>query len=212
MDLFNLEYIFYSCFFYGLETVEVLKGLSSPRFPITLTPLGGGKWSLQIPSDVGIDIGTVLCLFPPEGEWTHNLLPTFGWGPGKFVSRGLVNAKCNQKKKAMRDFSRAIALDPLYTQAWYERGKVAFSLGMNKVAEDHLSRAISLYYKWEKEVNRGLKPLFINKAHYERALIRLALENQPEAAKDLKIAAKTCQSLLAEKALKALVQIYLNQS
>ena len=212
MDLSNLEYIFYSSFFYGLETVEVLRGLSSPRFPILLTPLGGGKWSLKIPTDVGIDIGAVLCLFPPEGEWTHNLLPTFGWGPSKFVSRGVINSKCNQHKKALRDFSRAIALNPLYTQAWYQRGKVAYSLGLFKVADDHLSRAVSLYYLWETEVNRGLKPLLIDLAHYERALARWKLGNPHEAVKDLMITLKSSQTALTVKAFKTLVKIYLDQS
>ena len=212
MDLFNVEYIFYSSLFYGLETVEILRGFSSPQFPIILSPLGGGKWSLKIPTSVGIDVGAVLSLFPAGGEWAHNLLPTFGWGPGKFVSRGVVNLECNLPREAMKDFSRAIALDPLYIQAWYKRGNAAFSLGRDKVAEDHLSRAISLYYQWEKEVGRGLKPLLIHKAHYERALVRLTLGDRPGARADLQIAAKSHQSLLASEAFKTLVKIYLHQS
>jgi len=211
MDLFNVEYIFYSCLFYGLETLEVLKGFSSSSFPISLTPLGGGKWSLVIPTNVGIDIGAVLCLFPIGGEWTHNLLPTFGWGPSKFVSRGKLNLEVGLHREAVRDFSRAIALDPLYTQAWYQRGKLAFDLGRDKVAEDHLSRAIALYYLWEKEVGRGLKPLLIHKVHYERALVRLALGDRPGAVLDLKITTKSNQTLLASEAFKALVKIYLHQ-
>lgn len=212
MDLFNLEYIFYSSLFYGLETVEVLKGLSSPRFPILLTPLGGGKWSLKIPTSVGIDIGKVLCLFPPEGEWTHNLLPTFGWGPSKFVSRGMVNAQCNEHKKALKDFSRAIALNPLYTQAWYQRGKVAYSLGLYKVAENHLSKAICLYYEWEEKVSKGLKPLLIHQAHYERALVWWKLGNPQKAVGDLMTTLKSSQTALSVNAFKTLVKIYLDQS
>jgi len=212
MDLFSLEYIFYSSFFYGLETVEVLRGFSSPRFPIILSPLGGGKWSLVIPPNVGIDIGAVLSLFPDRGEWTHNLLPTFGWGPSKFVSRAHLNEQCNLHKEALKDYSRAIALDPLYTQAWYYRGNLAFNLGRDKVAEDHLSRAIALYYLWEEKVGKGLKPLLIHKAHYERALVRLVLGDKPGAVLDLKVTAKSNQTLLASEAFKALVKIYLHQS
>jgi len=95
--------------------------------------------------------------------------------PNRAVSYGLRAAAhrlAGQTQESLRDYSRAIELDPTQGYYFYSRGRILFELGGAAAAEEDFARAVQL---------SPIEPDY----WLERALTRLAQQKFPEAREDI---------------------------
>jgi len=92
-----------------------------------------------------------------------------------YYSHGNGYYDTGDSRKAIKDFSAAIALDPSFAEAYLGRGRAYLALGDHVRAVVDLSKAIAL------------KPGFA-RAYYERGLAYSAAGNTFQAEKDFRMA------------------------
>lgn len=92
-----------------------------------------------------------------------------------YNNRGVIKGRNGSFKAALKDFSKAIEIDPEDPRAFHNRGKVYFSMKKNEDALEDLDKALSIDPK--RSMSYGL-----------RGAVRLALKDIPGALSDLNTA------------------------
>ena len=99
-----------------------------------------------------------------------------GFAPG-FYNRGYAYNMLGRHQQAIADYDRSLALDPADHQSYFNRALSHHLLGNYRPAVDDYGKAISL--------NPGDPSAF-----YNRAMSRLELGDRPQAAADMRTAAR----------------------
>ena len=92
---------------------------------------------------------------------------------GEFYNQGLAKAGQGDYQGAIKDFDRALQLNPHLAEAYYQRGLAYFDLGQVYQAVSDYTQALKL------------NPNQIG-SYYGRALVRVSLKNFPGAIEDVK--------------------------
>jgi tetratricopeptide (TPR) repeat protein len=71
-----------------------------------------------------------------------------------YYNRGNVRYRLEDRQGALRDYSRAIQLDPTYAKAYYNRGLVSAYLGDREGAHEDLHAAAELFLQQGREWDR----------------------------------------------------------
>jgi serine/threonine protein kinase/tetratricopeptide (TPR) repeat protein len=94
---------------------------------------------------------------------------------GFFYNRALAEAALGRSEQALRDYDRALQLDPAHADAALNRGVLHFKLSNRQRAADDLNLALSL----------GADPATV---HYDLALVERARQNPAAAREQVRLA------------------------
>lgn len=139
---------------------------------------------------------------------------TAGRGSQDFFSRGLNNSKAKKYQKAIKEFSKAIELDPSFIDAYLKRCEMRYKLGDNQGVLDDCYRIIQIspsvpkayYYQGRARFSLGYSQAAVDshseairqdkdyaQAYYYRGIAYQDIKDNSLAIEDWNIASKLFQ-------------------